>query len=299
VIGLFSFLTLIGMMINNFKTKASVEDEMSLVQPASGKLIVKVAPEKVSYYGGDWFGFNWDEDAPFYGMREDSVMMTTVRVNLVKSADSEYHLGLVRFSRGSNPALAKDMASRIQFTPRQSDSVLFLPRGFAITREEKFRNQQVLVIVSVPVGKRILVDPSVDDYHFFSINVNRRHQGWNVEWNDDWDGSLQWSSNVEYTMTSSGLERSGRSLERDGDKSGEKPKTNDGYRYKGPADSSQEKSHHEKAKEKAAAAQAQEEPVAPAEKQKSSIQADESDQGSQVSHDAGIFVSLFSLLQKF
>jgi phage shock protein PspC (stress-responsive transcriptional regulator) len=299
VIGLFSFLTMVGMMVSNFRTMASVEDETSLVQPASGKLIVKVAPEKVSYYGSDFFGFNWNEDGPFYSLREDSVMMTTVRVNLVKSPDSAYHMNLVKFSRASNPALAKEMASRIKFFTRQFDSILYLPRGFAITPEEKFRNQQVLVIVEVPVGKRIMVDGSVEDYHFFSIDVNRRHRGWNVNWNDEWDGSLQWSSNVEYVMTSSGLERTERRAERDGDKSGEEPKSSEGYRYKGHPDSSVQKNKNRKISESSGGeGMIHEAVMIRNEKNMVSTGADtnretDNDQG------AGMLVGLLSLLEKF
>ena len=59
-------------------------------------MVISVAEEKVSYYGSDWFGFHWDNDAPFYSLNEDSVMMNTVRVNIVKSKDSAYHVHRVK-----------------------------------------------------------------------------------------------------------------------------------------------------------------------------------------------------------
>jgi phage shock protein PspC (stress-responsive transcriptional regulator) len=300
VIGLVSFLTLVGMMVNNFRTKASVEDEVSLVQPDKGKLVVRLAEEKVSYYGSDWFGFNWNNDGPFYSLREDSVMMTTVRVNLIKSSDSAYHLRLVKFSHGNNPFTAKDLASRIQFNVRQKDSILFLPQGFAITPDMKFRNQQVLVVVAIPVGRRVLVDESIEDYHWFSINVNRRHRGWNIDWNDDWDNSFSWDSNVEYVMTNNGLERMDKKREpSESDKEEVSPKTDGGYRYKGKSDSSVQKTKKESIKEKASAADFKESEDMGETKQNGNALDTESSFSDENAQDSGIFLSFLSLLKRF
>ena len=99
---------------------------------------------------------------------------------------------------------------KIDFTVSQHDSTLVLPKGFAISRDEKFRNQRVLVIIEVPVGKRIQLDRSIDSYEWFTVNFNRR--GWS-RWDDNWDHTYGWSSNVEYTMTPEGLRRTDRSDE--------------------------------------------------------------------------------------
>jgi phage shock PspC-like protein/membrane stress response PspC-like protein len=235
-LGWIAMIIFLSMMANNFRTRSSVEDELSLVQPSNGKMIVKVDEAKVSYYGSDWFGFDWDNNGPFYSLNEDSVMMTTVRVNLVKSNDSAYHIQRVRFSHGNNPGVAKDLASRIQFNVHQSDSLLYLPAGFAITPDDKFRNQQVLVVVEIPIGKRIVVDRNVDEYHWFNLNINRRH---NWEFDDDWSNNYSWSSNVEYVMTENGLERTERTnQEYNQDNSGSKSRNQRGYRYKNKTDSS-------------------------------------------------------------
>ncbi|RZK46507.1 MAG: hypothetical protein EOO94_02605 [Pedobacter sp.] len=75
-----------------------------------------------------------------------------------------------------------------------------------MSKNEKFRNQQVLVVIEVPVGKKIELDRSVDDFNWFSMNFNRR-RGFNVEWDDSWDYTYSWSSNTEYIMTPNGLEK--------------------------------------------------------------------------------------------
>ena len=128
--------------------------------------------------------------------------------------------------------MAEQVASKINFVATQHDSILLLPKGFAISQQEKFRNQQVLVIVEIPVGKKIEVDRSVDFYRWFNINMNHR-RGWNIDWNDDWNDSYSWDDNVEYLMTNDGLENTHKVREGDEDNgSNDHPEKKEGYRYK-------------------------------------------------------------------
>lgn len=205
IIGLVSAVFLVSMFARNFKNRAGVEDQVTIVQPSNNKLYFESLGSNVHYYSdGDFFG--WDEDAPFYGISHDSLMLKTVRMNLVKSKDSLFHIYTVRFSRSNTNNKAKELAQKINFPIVQKDSMLQMPKGFAITRDDKFRNQQVMVVVEVPIGKRIELDRSIEDYDWFNINTNRR-RGFNVQWDNDWDDSYSWDSNVEYIMTRDGLKR--------------------------------------------------------------------------------------------
>ncbi len=209
LIGLVAAITLAGMFARNFKSRSMVENEVTSIQPPNGKMFVDVVNNNVRYFGGDWFGIDHDEDWPFYGINEDTLMINTVRVNVVKSKDSSFHIYKVLLSRGRSPEEARGLAEKINFDVSQQDSLLLLPRGFAISRDEKWRNQQVLVVVEVPVGKKIELDRSIDNYEWFNVNLNRR-RGWNNDWEENWDRNYGWQSNVEYTMTPDGLERTDR-----------------------------------------------------------------------------------------
>lgn len=206
-LGWVSVICLVGGVSRNFKTRSGVESTITINQPIKEKMIVDVASSNVRYYGSDWYGIDWDhKNMPFYGINEDTLMLNTVRVNITKSKDNDYHIYQMQFSRGNNPEEAKALAQKINFTPILKDSVLTLPKGFAITRNEKFRNQQVLIVVEVPVGKKIAITKAVEDYEWFSINVNNR-RGWNMQWDENWDNSYRWDAGVEYIMTPDGLER--------------------------------------------------------------------------------------------
>jgi len=269
VLGLISTIVLAGMIVNNFRSRQHVEQPVSLVQPPTGKLVVRTAIPSNRYEDTDWwFDMDFGRNSPFYFRTEDTVLLTTVRVRILKSEDSSYHVNLIKLSRGSNSNNARELANNIQFTAYQTDSTLHLPYGFSIAHGDKFRNQQVLVEVSVPVSKRILVSSSVDDYHWFNIHPGRRHihwddgKDWNLELDEDIDDNdaYPFSTNVEYVMTSSGLNRTDRRSYNDEDRNSRtrhhkdqnddedddqpeyksKSKSNDtngggSYRYKSPA----------------------------------------------------------------
>lgn len=228
VIGLVSALILGGMFARNFKTKSGIEEQMtSFIQPVNGKLYLDVANSPIRYYGGDWFGFEGDDDWPVYGINQDTLMLNNVRVNVVKSKDSAFHIFKVRFSRGNNPEQARTLAEKVQFNMTQQDSILVLPKGFPISQNDKFRNQQVLVVVEVPVGKRIQLDRSISNFEWFDVNYNRR-RGWNFDWEENWDRAYHWESGIEFIMTPDGLERTDRLDEQELKRGRFKLRINDG-----------------------------------------------------------------------
>ena len=206
IIGLFCCIFLIGSFTRNFKTRIPVEDQINIVQPASNKLIVDVNNSHLEYYHGDWFGFRFNDELPIYGVNMDTLMLNTVSVKIYKSKDSSYHVTRVRLGRGNTREAARNTAEKIQFNIEQKDSMLLLPEGFPISSSDKFRNQQVLVAIDVPVGKRILLDDAINRYSWFDVNVNNR-RGWNVEFNDYRDDSYSWNGNTEYIMTPDGLKK--------------------------------------------------------------------------------------------
>ncbi|MCC6288867.1 MAG: PspC domain-containing protein [Chitinophagaceae bacterium] len=208
ILGLISLFVLIGMVGRNFRIKTSVNEDVAITQPANGNMFIKVMDGKVRYYSSDWF----DGDFPFLSLNEDSMLLNTVRLKVVKSEDSAYHIRLIKLSLGNTPASAENNAGSINFPITQKDSAFYFPKGFPVSSTNKFRNQQVMVIVEVPVGKKIMIDGSIDRYDWFDINFNRR-KGWNIDWKDKWDNSYSWDNNVQYIMTNDGLERTDKKYE--------------------------------------------------------------------------------------
>ncbi len=210
VLGLMCAFILLGQLTSNFRMRMGSGDDINLTTPPNGKLIVQVKQDKTDVFNRSWLGINFDsDDGPFYNIGEDSIMANTVRIVIQKSDDSSFHVHREKFSRGSNADEAKKLAEQINFNVTQQDSLLFLSEGFAIYPKQQFRNQQVLVLIQVPVGKKIYVDESADDYNYFNINVSRNHRRWSNNDYEQWDESHNWESGIEYVMTTNGLEKTG------------------------------------------------------------------------------------------
>jgi hypothetical protein len=208
-------------------------------------MIIKMNDIKPVSYESDWMGIDWQRNSPFFEITDDSLVMNTVRVDVVRSPDSSWHLRKEKLSRGNNVAAARSLASQINFDVDQRDSLLYLAPGFSIRSGQQFRNQQVMLVVEMPVGKKIRMDESLQDYHWFDFNRNWRNHGVEFDWDDNSDNSSNGlESNVDYTMTEHGLERSsGKKVQDksdsddddqpenkdDHDKHPDAPK--DGYRY--------------------------------------------------------------------
>lgn len=258
VIGLVCLISLAASIMRNFSNRQHVEETVNLSMPSHDRLVIKTTEGRGTFDDGDWF-FDWDwkHDGPFRMLNDDSLVLNTVRVNLLKSTDSTYHAQIVKFSHGNTSTTARELAAKVDFKINQQDSVLYLPYGFPVTKNQKFRNQQVLVNVYIPVGKKILVHGSVDDYDWFDISTrnrhihwNKRHDGWDGDWDDnEWEvRGKDYTTNVEYIMTDNGLvstrseDARDRKKNRDRERNEEKKdddKTKDedenpGYRYKGP-----------------------------------------------------------------
>jgi phage shock protein PspC (stress-responsive transcriptional regulator) len=235
-IGLISFILLTSQLSREFKRRGSANEEVALTRPANGRMLVDVKPVDGKFYNLEWFDDDDFDNTKFPALTasEDSMLLNTVRIKLIPSKDSAYHAYLTKFARASDPVKAETKAGGISFPIEQRDSLLLLPAGFAISKQTKFRNQQVLVVIEVPVGKQVRIDHSTERYDWFNVGSNSgRGRGLVIEWDEDWDRDNNYKTDVWYTMTATGLERAdGKSDWNSDEEEGDRKGDNDGYRYR-------------------------------------------------------------------
>ncbi len=205
ITGVVCTIYMTGNIISNFRTKSVIETKFDITQPTDGKLYIKVDKRSRSRNGvrhSDWHG-HWDENDGFCLIDQDSLWLNTVRVNIEESPDSMYGVYIMRTSRGKTAMQAKEYASHFRFTPRQSGNVVSLPGGFTISNKDKFRNQQAIVTIEVPIGKSIEVSRDVNAYNWFEVDPDDRRRV-RLHWRH---GHGNYRTNREYTMTHEGLKK--------------------------------------------------------------------------------------------
>jgi phage shock protein PspC (stress-responsive transcriptional regulator) len=233
-IGIISATFLAAMVTREFKRVESVQEDVAITNPVNGRLHVDVMPAEGKFYNLSWFD-DVSDDIPFMiSAEEDSLLMNTVKVKIDKSDDSNFHVYIVKFARASNPVNAEAYAEKVEFPISQKDSTLFLSSGFAITKDTKFRNQQVLVVVEVPVGKQINLDNRINDFDWFTVSTNKRNRnrGMRIDWEDEWDRGYGYKTDIWYTMTPSGLEKTDKRSDNWNTDENDSNGNEDGYRYK-------------------------------------------------------------------
>ena len=197
VIGWFCFISLIASVSNEFRISNKLNEEnVVLVNPTVNKLeITSSSPDK-KFYRNRWFKLE-----PFENLEEDTAIVKNIRVHIIKSPNDSFRVTMLKMACGPDKVTANKLASLIEFSAVQMDSLLVIDKGIMINRTDKFRNQRVIITVYVPVGKQIKIDRSVGwghDIHFGGPwNDNR-----DIEFDDVEEG---WDEGVDYIMKADGL----------------------------------------------------------------------------------------------
>ena len=198
IIGWSCFIFLIALVTQDFKSNNSInEQEIALSNPTLTKLEVTNNSPLKKYYRNNWLRFE-----PFQNLDDDTVFVENVSVKIIKSVNDSFRVTMIKMANGSNRRAADTLARLIQFNVTQKDSLLLLDKGIAITKDDKFRNQRVIITIYVPVGKQIRVDNSVGWGHNIHFNGPWNNNDFDIDIDDEERG---WDENVDYVMKTNGL----------------------------------------------------------------------------------------------
>jgi phage shock protein PspC (stress-responsive transcriptional regulator) len=210
-----------GSSLGNSFSKHNIPNEENIqLTNAKVDLLELTASPKMKYYEDKWF-----QITPFSSFSdEDTVFVRNLRVRIVQSKTDSFEVKIVKLSNGKSVQEANALAKKINFTVTQEDSLLYLDRGISINKNEKFRNQHIIMTIAVPVGKRILItnkgwsqtNVRIDRRGMRSETIDRvtNDSDWFDEWNEPWDSeSYSYEQGVEYKMTTTGLEKIRRTNE--------------------------------------------------------------------------------------
>ncbi len=159
VIVLFSGVT----VFKDFSERDSFRKEIPLQQPASKYLVLETDETKNSesdYNYGRKYYRNID-DGFYLESSGDKLISRSVKLDVVKSQTDSFDLVEIFYAQGSSRKAAIDNASRIAYSFTQSDSVLRFNHFFTMDAIEKWRAQDVQLLLRMPVGARVRFDESL------------------------------------------------------------------------------------------------------------------------------------------
>jgi hypothetical protein len=202
LIGVACLIGLISSLYHDFRFKNyPTEQQIAFNSTNVDRLEVKALPLS-KYYEDNWFRIE-----PFNTFDEDTIYVRNVWVRVTRSNNDSFHVSMAKMARGETREKADDLASKIDYTVTQKDSMLILDKGVGINRQDKFRNQHIVVTIAVPVGKKIFINNNVGWSDNVHIGNDRSFDSWDNE-----DGKYNFKHNVEYIMTEKGLRRTDRKI---------------------------------------------------------------------------------------
>jgi hypothetical protein len=188
-ISLFGLASTLGSDFSNVSHRDSNEREISIIQPINGKLCVNLNKHPY-FYDDENNNINFFEALDLF---KDSIFIENVKIKVIRSLDDSFHIRLVHSAHGRTRFAADTTAAAIQLAISQSDSILAIDQGTFITKKQKFRNQQVVVLISVPIGKII------------SLPKSNRISNFDDDFWEFQNWQNQDNQNQEFRMTNEGL----------------------------------------------------------------------------------------------
>lgn len=113
------------------------------------------------------------------------------QLNIIKSQSGKIEIVIVKEAKGANKFTATERAKNISYVISQTDSLIEFDNLFKVNNADKFRVQDLSIIVKLPVGKTIYLDKSLENMIYDIENVTNTYDGDMV--------------NRRWTMTENGL----------------------------------------------------------------------------------------------
>lgn len=233
-IGWVCLMFFLASVSGDLKRYESVETPILISQPSGNKIIFKVTQPKLVYEGNfGWINSN-NHDWEGLNINSDTLKLSNIKLSFEKSDDTLYHFSIIKHALGKSDTDAIARAEKINYNIVLNDSIADMAPGFAVDKDTKYRLQNIIILVKVPVGKKINIEESVFE-KLSNMNIefnNRLKWGGNAKF--VFKDSRRYRTNTDYTMQSDGSLISDDNETIQVDKSSSKSKTNnDNYRWKG------------------------------------------------------------------
>lgn len=99
------------------------------------------------------------------------------QLNIIKSQSDRVEVVIVKEARGGDKRTASDRAKNISYVVSQTDNLIEFDNLFRVNDADKYREQDVTVILKLPVGKVIYLDKSLENMIYDIENVTNTYDG--------------------------------------------------------------------------------------------------------------------------
>jgi len=109
------------------------------------------------------FGFGYHQNILVAEEGRDLIIMGQPELDIIKSFDDKIELSLKKRARGVNNDAARRQAEEIIYSYSVKDSILMMDQYFTLPPHVKWRDQELDLVLSLPVGTKIFLDESIKE----------------------------------------------------------------------------------------------------------------------------------------
>ena len=99
------------------------------------------------------------------------------QLNIIKSQTDKIIIVVVKEAKGSDKRTATDRAKNISYKVAQTDSLIEFDNLFKVNNADKFRFQDIKVILKLPIGKIVYLDKSLESLIYDIENMTNTYDG--------------------------------------------------------------------------------------------------------------------------
>jgi len=159
---------------SEFSEGSSVRQTMPITQPSTRSIVLEMENKSEGQgekkYYDNWGNEDWNGEF-FLKMKDGQLQSGDIHLDVVKSPTDSFQLVQILYARGASNKEASDRATHISYSLSQFDSIMKFNNRFMIDKDEKYRGQKVQLLLKVPVGAKVYLDPSLDGFIYDIDNV--------------------------------------------------------------------------------------------------------------------------------
>jgi phage shock protein PspC (stress-responsive transcriptional regulator) len=193
--GLFLCLIISLGLLSSFSHKSVITKKETLQQPQNGLLNVYVKKDNIidslSEYENKFVIGQWN----LVSVNNKSYRFGLPELVIVKSDNDQYQMTAYYSSKGTDKEEAENHISKIEYKFSQNDTSLILDPYYMLPEKEKWRMQNLKVVIKVPLWKSIYLSPetaSLLNYHNDNIDYEKDFAG--KKWTMTENGLKEFSS---------------------------------------------------------------------------------------------------------
>lgn len=167
ILGLLILIFVGAKMATEFSSRQSARENISIQQPSIDTLYLGIM---------DGNSEEEEEESGFWALRKSMIVIDNVHLDIVRSNSDNFELEKIQYASGGDKKEAKETARKMNYALQQKDSVILFSEVISFDNM-KWRNQEVKLLLKVPVGKTVYLRHDIENLIYDIKNVTDTYDG--------------------------------------------------------------------------------------------------------------------------